>query len=48
MLSPFKVAVVPEDTAGTHQLMVSLWESHDLIVSHMTVTCLALSHMSVT
>ena len=48
MLSPFKVAVVPEDTASTHQLMVSLWESHDLIVSHMSVTCLALSHMSVT
>ena len=23
MLSPFKVAVVPEDTVNTHQLMVS-------------------------
>ena len=23
MLSPFKVAVVPEDVANTHQLMVS-------------------------
>ena len=36
MLSPFKLAVMPEDTASTHQLMVSLWESHDLIVSHIT------------